>query len=286
MKYLVSILALLAFYSFRYSHTKQLIGLQEALNKKWISLKATSIGGYQGETVFIEVKNLTGKELNLEIEPGMRLKAGEDKYQDLLVVKSEELIVNAGQTSTKKIHAYCCESSDLSPKSNLIYKPGTNTEPGLTEIAKYISNNFGELNKSAVQQAIWAISNKHPSAAISVVGEKEMTLKKLVCSIKNEPIPWYMIKQKIYQLPNGIIQTCNDSLLGSFSYNNTAWRYTYLNIYNEKDKAVYMSIGSWLPPGNNINYAVNLPIKNLPPGKYYLRLENEFEILSNKPVEI
>ena len=113
-----------------------------------------------------------------------------------------------------------------------------------------------------------------------------MSLKNMVCAIKNEPIPWYIIKQKIFQTANGQIHLVNDSLLGKMAYSNNEWCYSKLNIYDTKNNAVLISIGNWLKPGTNSVYDVALPIKNLNTGKYKLTLENDKQIFTQKDIQI
>jgi len=115
---------------------------------------------------------------------------------------------------------------------------------------------------------------------------KGYVAKNMVCAIKNEPIPWYIIKQKIFQTQNGQIHLVNDSLLGKMAYTNSGWTYSKLNIYDTKDNAVLISIANWLQPGTNAVYNVALPIKQLAKGKYKLTLENDAQIFTQREIQI
>jgi len=262
------------------------ITLQQAMDKKLVKVKIKSLGGYQGESASMEIQNLTKNDLNIKVEPGRRLKSDKDQYQDLLVVREQEILVKANSRSTKNITGYCCESSDCGPGANLSYKANVMADTSLVRLATYINNNFKQLGNTSIQQAIWAISDKHGSAAISTASEKEMSLKNLVCNLKGEPIPWYVIKQQIYQTPNGQIHLVNDSLYGKMAYSNGNWCYSKLNIYDTKDNAVLISIGNWLKPGSNAVYEVAIPIKNLSKGKYKLTLENDKQVFTQKEILI
>jgi hypothetical protein len=269
-----------------FSNINNSITLQEAMDKNLVAVKIKSVGSYQGESAIIELHNLTKNTLKIDVEAGRKLIAGEDPYQNLLVVRQEQLIVNAGAKTSKKIVGFCCESSDSGPKNGLSYKPNKLADSSLVKLARYINTNYSQLNTTSIQQAIWAISNNHQTAAIGTNSEKEMSLKNLVSTLKNEPIPWYIIKQKIYQTGDGRIHLVNDSLLGKMAYSNNEWTYSKLNIYDTKDNAVLMSIGNWLKPGSNNVYEVALPIKNLSKGKYKLTLENEKQIFTQKDIQI
>jgi hypothetical protein len=262
------------------------VTLQQAIDQNLVRVKIKSLGGYQGETASMEIQNLTKNDLDIKVEPGRRLKSDKDEYQDLLVVREQEILVKANSKATKTITGYCCESSDSGPGANLVYKANTMADTSLVRLAKYINTNFKQLGNTSIQQAIWAISDKHGSAAITTASEKEMSLKNLVCNLKGEPIPWYVIKQQIYQTPNGQIHLVNDSLYGKMAYSNGEWTYSKLNIYDTKNNAVLISIGNWLKPGSNAVYDVAIPIKNLGKGKYKLTLENEKQVFTQKEILI
>ena len=282
---IIAILSL-AIVLFAFSNMNTNISLQQALTNGYVKVKIKSLGHYQGESTVMEIQNLTKNDLNITVEPGRKLIADKEEFQNLLVVKQQEIIVKANSKTSKNIVGFCCESDDAGPNKDLGYKVNTMADSNLVKLAKYINTNYAQLSTTSVQQAIWAVSNNHGSAAISTLSEKEMSLKNLVCTIKNEPIPWYIIKQQIFQTPNGMIHLVNDSLYGKMAYTNSDWCYSKLNIYDTKDNAVLISIGNWLQPGSNAIYNVAIPIKNLGKGKYKLTLENDKQVFTQKEIMI
>lgn len=270
---------------FAFSVTDTSITLQEAIDKNLVKVKIKSLGHYQGESSLMEIQNLTKNDLNIKVEAGRKLICDKDEYQNLLVVREQEILVKANTKSSKNIVGFCCESDDRGPSEGLAYKVNMMADTSLVKLARYISANHKQLSNSSIQQAVWAISNNHGSAAVTVTNEKEMSLKNLVCNLKGEPIPWYIIKQRIYQTPNGNIHLVNDSLYGKMAYTNPAWSYSKLNIYDTKDNAVLISIGGWLKPGSSV-YDVAIPIKNLSKGKYKLTLENDKQVFTQKEILI
>lgn len=284
MRTIITITIALALFAF--SKTPNRISLQDAINKKLVKVKIRSLGRYQGESVQMDLQNLSGHDLQIEIEPGRKLVADEDKYQNLLVVKQAEILVKANSKASKNIVGYCCESSDSGPRKELGYKTSALADSNLVKLARYINANYMQLNANSIQQSVWALSNNHPSAAIGASTETEMSLKNLVCGLKNEPIPWYVIRQKIHQTPDGRIHLVNDSLLGKMAYTNSGWCYSKLNVYDTQNNAVLISIASWLQPGSNTIYNVALPIKQLAKGKYKLTLENDAQIFTQKEIQI
>ncbi len=273
--------ALLAFKS-----EEPAITLQKAINRNMVQVNIRNLGAYNGQSCMMELINKTNKALKIEVEPGRKLIASEDKYQNLLVVKNEVIHLKPVDKTNFKLNAFCCESNDAGPPLNHSYKVNQLADSGLVKLAGFVSANHSQLSKTSVQQAVWAISNNHASAAISVTNEKEMNLKYLVAKLKNEPVPWYMIKQHFYQLPNGRIHLTNDSLEGNMAYTNGGWTYSKLNVYDLKDNGVLISIGKWLKPGINETYEVALNIKKLKPGKYKITLEDDKQIFTQKDIVI
>jgi hypothetical protein len=276
----------LALVLFAFASTDSSLTLQQALDKGLVKVKIKSLGHYQGESSVMEIQNLTKNDLTIKVEAGRKLIAGKEEYQNLLVVRQQEFLVKANSKATKNIVGYCCESDDRGPAADLSYDVNKLADSSLVKLAGYINANFTQLSNNSVQQAIWAISNNHGSAAVTVTNEKEMSLKNLVCNLKGEPLPWYVIKQRIYQTPNGNIHLVNDSLYGKMAYTNGEWTYSKLNIYDTKDNAVLISIGGWLQPGANTVYNVAIPIKNLGKGKYKLTLENDKQVFTQKEILI
>ena len=280
------IITLLTALCFGFMNEIPVMTLQEAMNKKLTEVNIVSLGSYQGESVIMEIKNLSTKPLRINVEPGRVLKAPDDKYQNLLIVQGRQFIMKPNGSSAERLNAFCCESNDAGPAQNLKYKPHQLADSSLVKLASYVHTNKSSLGTNSIQQAIWAISNKHATAAITISNEKELNMKHLVAQLKNEPVPWYIIKQKVYQLQNGRIHLVNDTLEGKMAYTSSGWTYSKLNIYDPKDNGVLISIGSWLKPGINNTYPVNIDVKKLPKGKYKLTLEDEKQIFTQKDIEI
>ncbi|MGE0568765.1 MAG: hypothetical protein AB7O73_12505 [Bacteroidia bacterium] len=260
--------------------------LKEAMAKNLVSAKVTALGGFQGEVAEIEIANKSSRPFFIEVEPGRIFNSDKTEFQNLINVKKQTILVNSKDKERRKIIGFCCESTDKCPKISNTYKTSHYKDTSLILLANYISNFYESISKSSIQQAVWAISNKHESAAIGVSNEKEQSLKYLVCTIKNEPIPWYVIKQKIYTLPNGNIHLVNDSLSGKISYSISKWTYSYINLYDNENNEVLISIGTWLKPGAKNELPVDLAISKLRRGNYELRLENESEIVTHKTIQI
>lgn len=271
---------------FAFSAIDSSMSLQQAIDSNLVKVKIKSLGHYQGESTVMEIQNLTKNDLNIKVEAGRKLIAGKEEYQNLLVVRQQEILVKANSKASKNIVGFCCESDDRGPANDLAYSVNKMADSSLVKLANYINTNYSQLSSNSVQQAIWAISNNHGSAAVGVTNEKEMSLKHLVCNLKGEPLPWYVIKQRIHQTPNGVIHLVNDSLYGKMAYNNGGWTYSKLNIYDTKDNAVLISIGGWLKPGSNAVYDVAIPIKHLGKGKYKLTLENDKQVFTQKEILI
>src|ERR1043165_6994706 len=116
MRIIIIFFLSLAVFSFVNMNTS--ITLQQAMDQNLVKVKVKSLGGYQGETASMEIQNLTKNDLDIKVEPGRRLKSDKDEYQDLLVVREQEILVKANSRTTKNITGYCCESSDSGPASN------------------------------------------------------------------------------------------------------------------------------------------------------------------------
>jgi len=97
-----------------HGHHKKLL-MQQAIDRKLIKTSVASLGGHQGFCIKLTVENLTKDSLLIILEAGRRFNSVDDKLQDILVVKQEELYLKSRQVKTQKVKGYCCQLNNSSP---------------------------------------------------------------------------------------------------------------------------------------------------------------------------
>ena len=260
-------------------HTK--LQMQEAIDRKLIKTSVASLGGHQGFCIRLTVENLTKDSLLIVVEAGRRFNSVDDKQQDILVVKQEELYLKSRQVKTQKIKGYCCQLNNSSPEAGAKYTVNKLADSTLYLLANYLNGkNFETMVE---QNAIWAISNNRPTATITGKNDSILcTLRQIVATLKNEPIPWYTLICSNYTYSNGVIGVFPGTLHGELTYSADNFIYTTCNILNEKGVPVILVKQCWLPPGSNQNYPLDLDVRGLEKGKYTVELKGNDQMLASR----
>jgi hypothetical protein len=262
----------------------QKMDLQKALDSRSVSAKAYSLGGYQGNCINMELKNLSGDSLIVIVEAGRRLNSLEESDQDILITQEQIIVLKKSEGKTFPVNGYCCQANNHSPKQNARYGINRMADSNLVILARYMSTrNFDQF---VIQQAVWAISDKRPTAQITTKNDSTLLpLRMLVSNLKGEPVPWFTIISKILEYPSGAMENFPIELRGKMNYTNGSECYTTLHVLNSKGIEVCQVIKQWTMPGTK-DYDLNIPLKGLAKGKYTIELNTPDKNLAKKEFEI
>lgn len=129
------------------------------------------------------VKNLTGRDLDLELDEGYMLEPAEKQYQAMLLTQVVATRLKPNEKQKRFIFAMCTQLSNSSPNTQTHYAVGKKAPDALLRLAKYIVAN--KLQSSAAQEAVWSLSDNSPILSISNPNEVVTeSLQKFVADIK------------------------------------------------------------------------------------------------------
>ena len=262
----------------------QKLSLQKALDQRLVKAKAVSLGGYQDYCMNLYIKSLINDSLIITVEAGRRLNSIDEKNQDILIMREEIIVLKKQEDKWFPVKGYCCQANNHSPSKNSIYDINKMADSSLVTLARFVSTrNF---DNHVTQQAIWAISDKQPTAQIASKNDSLLLpLRMLVCNLKGEPLPWYTIISKTYVFPSGAIQNFPLFLRGKLNYNNDSECYTTLHVLDSKGIEVCQIVKQWTMPGTK-DYDLNIPVAGLAKGKYTIELNSPNKVLAKKEFEI
>jgi hypothetical protein len=259
--------------------------LQQALDKNLIKVSASSKGGYQGFCIQMQIRNLTKDSLTIMVEPGRRLNSLRDSRQDILITKQELISLKQFEGKSFSVKGYCCQATNESPSTGDLYGVGKLADSNLVSLALYLNGNKNDLG--AEQQAVWAISDNRPASYITSVKDTGANaLRKLVCLLKGEVMPWYSMVSKTLTYQSGRMETVPVLLLGDMPFDCDKESYTTLHVLNEKGEEVCRIIQQWTPKGSGQNYELNLPVNMLVRGKYVIELKTPEKLLVSREFQI
>ncbi|MBL7912867.1 MAG: hypothetical protein JNJ41_17520 [Bacteroidia bacterium] len=271
--------------SLQLTATRQKMYLQKALDLKMVKAQVKSLGGYQGYCIKMDLKNLSNDSLIIIVEAGRRLNSIDEMNQDILITREEIIAMKKMENKSFDVKGYCCQASNHSPIAGAKYDVNKLADSSLVSLAKYL--NASKFDKDIEQQAIWAISDKQSTANVASAKDSSfLPLKQLVANLKGEKLPWYSMITKTVLFAGGSMQTFPLYLRGKMNYSNEKEDYVSLYVFNEKGLPVCEIKSQWLLPCSNKEYDLNLPVKGLAKGKYFIELKTPEKQLAKQEFEI
>lgn len=267
------------------ANAKQKITLAKAMEHNLVKASAQSLGGHQDYCMNMNLKNLGNDSLLVIVEAGRRLNSLDDQNQDILITKEEIIVLAKKENKWFKVKGYCCQANNHSPSQNAKYAINTMADSGLVQLARYLSANA--FDTGVEQNAIWAISDKKPTAQITASNDSNLILlRQMVSTIKGEPLPWYTIISRTYVYQSGAMETTPLWLRGKLPYVNDKDCYTTLHILDDKGNEVCQIIKQWALAGGEKKFDLNIPVKGLAKGKYTIELVTPEKQLASRVFEI
>jgi hypothetical protein len=243
-----------------------------------------SSGGHQEYCIEMKVKNISDQALTVEIEPGRRLVADTVSDQDMLIVKDQTIALAAGQTFIAKLYAFCCQKKDRSPAKGHSFKVGTMASAALVKLAQFISKkNF---STSAVQNAIWVLSDKHNLSSVHEGDRQENAeLRALTAELAGIKMPWYYISYK--DVPGMVFSDKASTLSGKIDYTLTSATSVTVIVKNTNGMIIRTLLENKAQnPGRQI-VPLSFPVSGLSKGKYQiLVLDDDINLIHSREFEL
>ncbi len=245
--------------------------VQDAAEKKLINLSIQSKGGYTGPVISMTIGSLVNDTLILKVEAGRRLDSQDNTQQDILVTKSESFMLAGCQQKTYTVFGMCCQRHNHAPSLNAAYKVGKMADPKLVKMASFIDK-YHYSNDYGAQHAVWVVSDGELMA--SICSENEIVtdnLRDCAGNITGQAVPHYSI---IYYNKTAT------NLLGDLLKIEGHLRYTLdvpgkitIGVYNNEERMVQLIQQDQPQQEGQYNYFYTFDAKNLPHGKYFIRLQ-------------
>jgi hypothetical protein len=260
-----------------------LSSLEEAAKKGLVKLIIKSKGGYTGDVMEMKIQNMSNQNLNLELEAGRRLDSKNNKEQDILVTKPQEVFLAAKQLKKINIFGMCCQAHNGAPKENSDYSIGHLADSNLIKLAEFIDKNQYYTNYSA-QQAVWTISDNNSLASISSGNPDQVTnLQKYVSKITGRAIPAYQIS---YQQDNeSDVLGRSYKIEGIFNYTVPENGKVTVGIYNEHGDLVQLIFKDIYHEHGDCKIFYKFRTHDLPRGTYYAKMNMNGAVRKEMEIE-
>ena len=243
-----------------------------------------STGGHQEYCIEMKIKNVTANSLTIEVEPGRRLEADTVSDQDMLIVKDQTITLAAGQTFIGRLYAFCCQKKDRSPTKGHSFKVGNMASLALVKLAQFISKN--KFSGSAVQNAIWVLSDKHNLSSVYEGDKQENAeLRQVTAQLAGIKMPWYYISYKT--VPGMVFSDKASTLSGKIDYTLSTGTSVTIIVKNNNGMLIRTLLENKPQhPGKQV-VPLSFPVSGLSKGKYQiLVLDDNTNIVHAREFEL
>lgn len=252
--------------------------IEKLVQEGKVLVQIEGLGGHSEECVSFKLSNRTGDSLFGYVEPGRRLISDNIKEQDILIVKSLDFALAANETKTVNGFGFCCQSDNSGPGAGSGFSLGKMTDDNWQSLAQKI--NEGDYPSSAIQNAVWVLSDGHDIRSIPAYGdENTQDLRQSVADMLGIEIPWYsfLYEEDSTQVFSGVA----NRLYAQVVY--TVPRRTMMSaeIHDSNGILVY-SFQSYHTSKGEHKYNIDVALDNFKEGEYTFTLLEDFGIMNQQ----
>ncbi len=166
------------------------VSIEKLAKSSALKIKLKSKGGFHAYCMSMQIENKGNDTCFALVEAGRRLESVDTTQQDIFIVKNEYAVVPPKAKLDFSLYGFCCISHNKSPKAGSAFTVGSMEGKDWQSVAKLINDH--DFEQSAIQSAVWAISNGHPVSSISRgKDDRNLLLLQTVAQIKGIELPWY-----------------------------------------------------------------------------------------------
>ena len=271
-KIAVILIVFTLFSAFSTSFTATKISIFDAVKAKTISATLLSNGKHRGNSVDLNITNLTSQTIELLVPAGSKYSTDNEDEQTLIQLEDKFIALQPKQTYTGKVAAFCTEASDRCPTSASAMKITKNTNPKFTELSEYIKGKT--IDKSTFQDAVWAISNGYNVSNITVEDPVSIDFRKKVAEITGQKNPWFNSPQNVTIDDRGNFNMETVLIAGQLEFMCNKGTLVHQNIYKANGESVLISDKTMQARYGNVRYRFQIQVKGWEKGEYYIKLHD------------
>ncbi len=279
IKIIMFILICFNFSLYAVEKEKTYTSIETLIKNHSVSAKIIGLGGHSEECTEFQIQSLKKDTLYILIEPGRRLVSDDSTFQDILIIKKYEITLPPLASIILNGYGFCCQSSNSSPKKNALFKIGFMAPKTWVELAEYVNeNNFPS---SAIQNAVWVMSNNHPISSVHHENpEIVLPLKQKLAKLKKEELPWYSLT--FVSDTSRLFTGEAEELFGKITYRVKNQSIISINIRNSEGKVVSTLVENVARGPGEYFVNIKIPVKNWTKGKYSVYIIEDYSNINTK----
>lgn len=238
-------------------------------------------GYYPGNAVGIEVKNLTNKILNLEMNPGTIFIPSDTGEQTLMVAKTQFLNLDKSAEKTFNVVAFCTEASDRCPSKTSSFELSKTKNPSLLKLGSFIDS-LKTVDGNIIQHSIWCVTDSHSVSDVYNGDVKaSKALRNYLCLLTGQKDPWYNTQRELSVDENNYIVSVAKEIKGELAFQSTVPVELQGCVKDSTGKVIYTNPNKTNCPAGRIRFEFKLKVEGWAPGNYtVVYTNNGAEVLS------
>jgi hypothetical protein len=259
------------------------ISIVDASNSGVIHVRAHGSGGHMGKCISMDLQNVKDYPIEVHLKAGHQLHSNDLEVQDILVGRSQRVILAGGEKKSIEVYGFCCEANNDPPTSDAFYEKIELASPKLVTLATYIDENKFPMSMS--QNAVWVVSDSSNIASVRNDDSLSIRLQQFVADLTDQEIPDYTIAFSDDE--EGSFSTRPARLMGTFDYTVPRYGVLSLIICDEDDKQVRsLFVKHNQRPQVGYEYDYNVDVSDLNEGKYYIRLFSANNVIKEEEIKL
>ncbi len=267
------------------------MSLAAAVQEKLVQVDAVNVAGaYRGITTEVIVYNTSKEVVQIKIDMGTIFAPDSGRYQPMVLVNEEILMVQAGKTGRIKVQTFCGAAAKHCPARDHHYRWQSVMHDTLLPVLRFIKQNnlFDDLGQSA----IWAITNDKGAELSGVYDyarpELSLRLLALVCKAVGKPMPdYHTVHAPMQQIPDQPAYVPKPlKIMATFQQILTAPKTLTLGVYNDKGEMIQKVFENQEFRAAGHEFGVEFEAADVTAGTYAIRLTEGSTILQEKKVVV
>ncbi len=272
------------------SHAYEHISLIKALKSKKVSINATSTdGGYKGKGIELSLTNHTSRSLYIYVDPGMTFVPKDGRYQNLVLLGDEQIVLKGRAQKNFKFQTFCGKSYARAPGQGLIYNYWKQGDSAMIDVLTYARRKA--VGKGLIQSAVWMFTNNHRVHNVYSYSNPDQSRKfvKYICKRTNREMPDFHVRRQIRGCMVGqpVYPPGPDTTYVDMHWKVSPRRNTHISIYDGTGGLIKEVTDNELITSQGHTVRVTFLPNEYADGTYYVKMhDDENQVYITKKVTI
>lgn len=252
------------------SDTRKSIDLQDAIKQGIVKAKFKSNGKHRGNSVIIQLNNLTSAAQTIRIPAGSLFLPAEEGEQTLLQLEDQHILVEGKSLKQFNIPAFCSEAGDRCPSENKEFSLSKTTNPKFIALSQFLAKT--QVDKNLYQDALWVLSDQHELSHIDASTSNAKALRDFLAVQSGQKNNWYSTPREVRIDSNGNFSFQTVKVSGELAFDCQKGSTIQQDICKEDGSTVHKGTKAFTPVTNHVRYHFNLAVTGWEKGKYFVKV--------------